>query len=66
MTLFFFADDEDVLCTEDIEWCKLNLPDALQSPTEDVEEKLPRKKFKSAQPQVSHGYLNCIYESVSK
>ena len=61
MTLLFFADNEDVLCTEDIEWCKINLPDALESPTEDVEEEfeeeLPRKKFKSAQPQVSH-YLH--------
>ena len=67
MSLFFlFADNEDVLCSEDIEWCKLNLPDALETPTDDVEEELPRKKLKSSQPQVSHDYLNCIYELVSK
>lgn len=42
------------------------MPDALDSPTDDVQEEPPRKKFKNTQPQVSHDYLDCIYESVLK
>lgn len=47
-----------------MEWCKINLPDAVDSPTDDVEDELPRKKFKNTQPHVSHYYFVCVYVSV--
>ena len=42
------------------------MPDVLESPTGDVEEELPRKKFKHTQLQLSHDFWICFYESVLK